>query len=266
VDPHALYIIHAVLAPRGYMSPRLLRLYSPFVLVPLVSLNDGKIHVSRYVECRWRNDAWRRRLVAECGIGLCLGGSITSQFRLGAVDVGDDSLVARPRRFALREMGRRELKNTIKTTKTARLSQPRPSPPNHASGTEKVASEAKYDDYRWIVAIETADAHGDLDALADLLRSDYPLSRSVREVLADLFAYRRLNVPRKSGSDPEKTKLLSAAHVYKIGKRHPSERRDDRIARVAREEGVSEVSLRNLLDHRGRLSRRLACRGRRPTV
>lgn len=37
-------------------------------------------------------DEWLRRYPSH-GIGLCLGGSFTPQYRLGAVDVDDDSLV-----------------------------------------------------------------------------------------------------------------------------------------------------------------------------
>lgn len=110
-------------------------------------------------------------------------------------------------------------------------------------------------DERWIVAIEAADAWGELGQLVKLLRGNAPLSDDVREMLADLFACRRLNRPRSATAAVNA--LLSAAHVYRMqwGKR-PGETRERRIERVAREEGVSEQSLRNLLDGKGRLSRR----------
>jgi hypothetical protein len=118
-------------------------------------------------------------------------------------------------------------------------------------------------DERWIIAIEAADEWGKLDQLVKLLREATPLSDDVREILADLIASRGLG--RRRSSSPEEIKLLSAAHVYRMqwGKR-PGETRDQRIARVAREEGVPEHSLRNLLDGKGRLSRRV--RRRDPTA
>lgn len=120
-------------------------------------------------------------------------------------------------------------------------------------------------DERWIIAIEAADEWGKLDQIVELLRQDTPLSGDVRELLADLFACRKLSRPRSTS--PEEGKLLSAAHVYRMQwRKRPGETRAQRIERVASEEGVSELSLQNLLDEKGRLSRRTSRRSRHPTA
>jgi hypothetical protein len=109
-------------------------------------------------------------------------------------------------------------------------------------------------DWRWTVAIETADASGYLRPLAECFRANVPQSDDVRAMLADLFTGRRLS-PDYLFS-PQQQRLLMAHHRYKH-LRLPGESDDEAFARIAREDKVKEEKLREFDAGKGHLAARL---------
>jgi hypothetical protein len=109
-------------------------------------------------------------------------------------------------------------------------------------------------DWRWVVAIETADASGYLRPLVECFRAGVPQSDDVREMLAELFTGRRLSPDYPFSLRQQR--LLMAHHRYKHFRR-PGESDDAAFARVAREDDVKEDALREFDAGKGHLAARL---------
>ena len=109
-------------------------------------------------------------------------------------------------------------------------------------------------DERWVTVLVAADEGNNLMPLIELLRSEFPMSFGIRELLADLLETRKLG-PEPSHED---LALVRAKYVYKMERKiRPNASREQSIGRVAAECSVPEVSLRNYLDGKGRASVRL---------
>lgn len=108
-------------------------------------------------------------------------------------------------------------------------------------------------DERWAVAIGAADNYGDFDPLVKLLRAGAP-SDDVCELLADMLEHRKLS--RAVRTSRKDMKLLDAAYCVKTFRR-PDETDIQATKRFARECGVKEKRLRDVLGNRSKITQRL---------
>lgn len=117
---------------------------------------------------------------------------------------------------------------------------------------------------RWISALDSAEEFGDLNPLAELLMGANQIPQSVKTRLGELMK-NGIVILKNPLSNELDEKLMIAAFEYRF--RRAGETRDERIRRCAARNEVSEVSLRNLLDGKGRAATRLrSVKKRNPTA
>ncbi len=112
-------------------------------------------------------------------------------------------------------------------------------------------------DWRYVVAIDTADDFGDLTPLSDCFRANPP-SAEVCILLADLLWGRRLGKGFKP--TPEQELILAAVNRCHKRYRKPGETQGQQIRRIIRAGKLSaqqEAALRRTLDGRNHLAEQL---------
>lgn len=111
----------------------------------------------------------------------------------------------------------------------------------------------KVSDHRWLVAIENAE-HGDLRDLVRALLIGSSAPDWVRRELVTLFKDER-------GLTPYMMKVREAKRIFQAGRKQSNETDDQYLARVAREQGVSEKRVRELVEGKAKISRQVRLRG-----
>jgi hypothetical protein len=106
---------------------------------------------------------------------------------------------------------------------------------------------ADKDEYIWGQALAEADETGDLRKLLKLLVSGETIPGWVVEELAQLFANRKLHVPRRS---PEHEHVAVAHGIYRASRRRgeAADKRFDRVAEALDLSKKQQTSLRHLIN------------------
>jgi hypothetical protein len=121
---------------------------------------------------------------------------------------------------------------------------------------ELVGREAE----KWIDAVEAIDLRGDKKPLLELLKSDQPLPKAARRLLADLLTRYQLKRRRSRPQVPIYMLTKQTIALQKAKKRYAELRktrvsRSKALERVAKESRVSRHTIENYVDGKNAFSR-----------